>query len=425
MSDTVAELVESVSVEAVEPEMEESVEMNNVKTPGNNTSMDPYDFRSPLLYSVPGSSGSNYIKDMVLNLIEPFKNELKETNHRLTQELQETKQRLIQVEQDNAMLQEKVVRMEGFSRRYNLKFNGIREVKYENKQDCKGTIRNILMQSGLNIPHKAIESAHRVGQKSTEPHRPRSILVKLFHLEDKEYIQLRSQQIKNSCKVIIEEDFPVEIEGKRRVLKTVLNAANRVVEADGRKRYITKLVVDKLTINGKTYTNKTTDKLPEELKLHNITTPTNGAQTAFFTYHSPLSNHYKADQVIDNRTFNCNEQYYMHAKAVRFSDHTSARNILMETDPVKQKKLGSNIVGFNGDRWEECCIDVMRRGLQAKFHQNLELKDFLLETGNNYILEGNPRDKFWGTGLSIFDRRIWQSSAWMSSAQNNMGTLLE
>lgn len=418
MSNTVAETV-------AEPAMEQSEEMINDEATDGDTSKDPYNFRNPLLYSVPGSPGCSYIKDIVLNLIEPLKQELKANNHRLTQELQDTKHRLTQVEHDNKMLQEKVIRMEGFSRRYNLKFNGIREAKYENKQDCKRTIRNILMQSGLNIPHKAIESAHRVGHKSTEQHRPRSILVKLFHLEDKEYIQLRSQNIRNSCNVTIEEDFPVEIEGKRKVLKTVLNAANKIVEPDGSKRYNAKLIVDKLTLNGRTYTSKTTNKLPEELKLYNITTPTKGAQTAFFTYHSPLSNHYIAEQVVDNRLFNCNEQYYMHAKAIRFSDHDSARKILMEKDPVIQKKIGSNIAGFNDNRWEECCIDVMRRGLTAKFQQNPDLKDFLLDTGNNFILEGNPRDKYWGTGLSIYDRRIWKSSAWIGSAQNNMGKLLE
>lgn len=256
-------------------------------------------------------------------------------------------------------------------------------------------------------------------------HRPRAILVKLFHLEDKEYIQLRSQQIRNSCKVTIEEDFPIEIEGKRKVLKTVLNAANRVVQQDGSRKYNAKLVVDKLMVNGKTYTTKTTNKLPEELMLHNITTPSNGKQTAFFTYHSPLSNHYKAEQVVDNRLFNSNEQYYMYAKAKRFSDHESAQKIMMEKDPVQQKKLGSNIAGFNEDRWMECCLEVMNKGLEAKFHQNEELKEFLLDTGNNYILEGNPKDKYWGTGLSIYDRRIRKSSSWVASAQNNMGKLLE
>lgn len=93
-----------------------------------------------------------------------------------------TKERLTEVEKDSEVLKERIVRKEGFSRRYNLKFNGIREVKNENKQDCKRVIRTILFQLDVNIPHKAIESASRIGQKSTETHKPRSILVKLFHL---------------------------------------------------------------------------------------------------------------------------------------------------------------------------------------------------------------------------------------------------
>lgn len=398
-------------MEVIETDISE--EMYDRDTPYNE--MDQYNFSSPLLYSAPRSSeaGYSYIQGVVLRLIRP-----------LQTELTETKERLSDVEKDNEILKERIVRMEGFNRRYNLKFNGIREVKNENKQDCKRVIRNILFQSGLNIPHKAIESATRIGQKSTEAHKPRSILVKLFHLEDKEYIQLKSQQIKNSCRVWIEEDFPLEIESKRRVLKTVLMAANKISQ-DGQKKYNAKLNVDKLSINGKTYTTSTTHKLPEELKLYNITTPTNGSQTAFFSYHSPLSNHYKARQVVDKKVYNCNEQYYMHAKALRFSDHQSAQQILKENDPVIQKKIGSNIEGFNEDRWRESCQDIMKRGLQAKFGQNQELEEFLLETENNNLLEGNPRDTYWGTGLSIYDRKIWQSSSWVGKAENNLGKLLE
>lgn len=37
------------------------------------------------------------------------------------------------------------------------------------------------------------------------------------------------------------------------------------------------------------------------------------------------SNHHIADQTINNKTFNCNEQFYMYAKAINFIDHETAQ----------------------------------------------------------------------------------------------------
>lgn len=130
MSDTVAEEVEIES----QTEMDDSNDIAHEETANRDTSMDPFNFRDPLLYSAPGTAGSNYIKEMVLGLLEPLQNELIET-----------KDMLSEVVRDNSILKDRLIRLEGFSRRYNLKFNGIREMKNESKQDCKRTIRNILM----------------------------------------------------------------------------------------------------------------------------------------------------------------------------------------------------------------------------------------------------------------------------------------
>jgi hypothetical protein len=36
----------------------------------------------------------------------------------------------------------------------------------------------------------------------------------------------------------------------------------------------------------------------------------------------------------------------------------------------------------------------------AKFSQNSELKEFLLNTGNRVLVEASPVDKIWGVGLA-------------------------
>jgi len=47
--------------------------------------------------------------------------------------------------------------------------------------------------------------------------------------------------------------------------------------------------------------------------------------------------------------------------------------------------------------WDDIKIDVMKKCLWAKFSQNYELKNLLLNTGDVYLEEGNTwGDKFWG-----------------------------
>ena len=110
-------------------------------------------------------------------------------------------------------------------------------------------------------------SAHRVGPNKYNPKsQPRYILAKLFHLEEKEQILLRSHQIRNLHGVIVEEDFPPEIESRRNTLRPVVTAAKRIIQ-NGKKKYTAKLNVDMLIVNGRKYTTKETDQLPEDLQL--------------------------------------------------------------------------------------------------------------------------------------------------------------
>ena len=45
--------------------------------------------------------------------------------------------------------------------------------------------------------------------------------------------------------------------------------------------------------------------------------------------------------------------------------------------------------------------EVMEIANRAKFYQNQQLKNGLLDTGNKIITECNPYDKFWSNGLRI------------------------
>ena len=63
----------------------------------------------------------------------------------------------------------------------------------------------------------------------------------------------------------------------------------------------------------------------------------------------------------------------------------------------------------------------MYKGVSAKFTQNKNLKNLLINTDNNYLVEASPSDKFWGVGLSYNSKDIINQSLW---GQNQLGRIL-
>lgn len=48
--------------------------------------------------------------------------------------------------------------------------------------------------------------------------------------------------------------------------------------------------------------------------------------------------------------------------------------------------------------WEDVKLDLMRRAVLRKFESHGELRDLLLSTGDEELIESSPMDYFWGCG---------------------------
>jgi len=90
----------------------------------------------------------------------------------------------------------------------------------------------------------------------------------------------------------------------------------------------------------------------------------------------------------------------MYQKALLFNDFEVASQILNETDVRKIKALGRKVKDFDNELWDKHKESFMYNACYAKFSQNDELKDFLLNTGNREIVEASPVDNIWGIGFS-------------------------
>lgn len=144
--------------------------------------------------------------------------------------------------------------------------------------------------------------------------------------------------------------------------------------------------------------------------------------TFFWNENSPFSQFYPTKFQIDNKEFNCAEQFMMYSKAITFNDYDIAGKILEEQKPGKQKKLGRLVDNFDPIKWNDIAEQIVYQGNYAKFTQNIDLLEKLFLTDKSELVEVNPSDTIWGIGLppnnpKIYDKRKWRG-------QNKLGIIL-
>lgn len=337
-------------------------------------------------------------------------------------EVSELREEVKAIKAENKRLKERCVKIDSQARKKNLKIWGIIEQNKESRFDIKKTVLQLLHDYSINVDSRDIDSVFRIGAKEEKTNR--CTLVHFVHLEDKVLTQSRGRDMYRDYAVTLEDDFPPEIESNRRELKPLFLAANRSKNEAGKHKYRAALNADKLTVNGQRYTVNNTNRLPNELQPKNVSTPQKHGITAFFTKSSPLSNHYSAPQRIEGTDYSSNEQYYMEQKALCFADTTTARNVMKEHDPKIQKAMCKKFDKLDQTAWHNKRLNVMRIGLEGKFRQNEQLKDFLLATDNTNILECNRADPFWGIGMGLNNPQIWIRNSWTGKAKNQLGLLL-
>ncbi len=114
---------------------------------------------------------------------------------------------------------------------------------------------------------------------------------------------------------------------------------------------------------------------------------------------SCLSQWFPASFTVEGVTYSSAEQYMMAAKARLFTDKEILEKILQAKSPAKAKALGRQVRNFDLYQWNKHCMEFVVAGNIAKFGQNTELKDFLLNTKKRILVEASPQDKVWGIGM--------------------------
>jgi ribA/ribD-fused uncharacterized protein len=204
--------------------------------------------------------------------------------------------------------------------------------------------------------------------------------------------------------IYIREDFPPEIDMRRRILRPIFNKARKMPHYKGKCR----LNLNKLFIDGKYFTVEPINnlkELPTDLQPRAAAERENEEVIVFFTQGSPFRNFHHAPFVKDNITYFCNEQYIQASKAQCFKDDLTHSKIMQSTNPYDIKKLGNEVKNFVKQQWERNARQVARECCHAKFSQNSHALEALLKTGNKVIGEAS-RDSFWGIGKALSDNGV-------------------
>jgi ribA/ribD-fused uncharacterized protein len=103
------------------------------------------------------------------------------------------------------------------------------------------------------------------------------------------------------------------------------------------------------------------------------------------------------------------EHYY---QAQKFSDPKLQKQIRGADKPIIAKSLADGSKANIRADWDAAKDDVMYRAVKRKFELHAELRDLLLATGEEEIVEAAPNDYYWGVGRD-------------GTGQNKLGKIIE
>ncbi len=112
---------------------------------------------------------------------------------------------------------------------------------------------------------------------------------------------------------------------------------------------------------------------------------------------------------LDGKRWPTVEHYY---QAQKFTDAKLQQSIRAAPKPIIAKSLADGHKANIRADWDAVKDDVMDRAVRRKFELHAELRDLLLATGDEAIVEAAPNDYYWGVGRE-------------GTGQNKLGRILE
>lgn len=96
---------------------------------------------------------------------------------------------------------------------------------------------------------------------------------------------------------------------------------------------------------------------------------------------------------LDGEYWKTVEHYFQGQK---FLDEAQRQRVVQASTPKEAKRFGRQPGLREG--WDDMRDDVMRRGVLEKFRTHADIREILLATGEEELIEASPSDYYWGCG---------------------------
>ncbi|QXP61079.1 NADAR family protein [Olleya sp. HaHaR_3_96] len=127
---------------------------------------------------------------------------------------------------------------------------------------------------------------------------------------------------------------------------------------------------------------------------------------------SCFSQWWTSNFVVEGVTYLTAEHFMMAKKAKLFKDDVVLDKIIACKTPEEAKKLGRQVKNYDQKTWEDSRFEIVKLANYFKFTQNLQLKEFLIETKTSILVEASPVDSIWGIGLAAEDKNAQNPKEW-------------
>ena len=162
--------------------------------------------------------------------------------------------------------------------------------------------------------------------------------------------------------VYVNEEFPFEIKRNRDTLRPILKLAKSLPDY----RDKSKLVDDRLIINGTIYTVHNLHQLPNELAPYKATQKVNDTTIGFSGELSPWSNLHRSPFEMNGIKFTTAEQWIQYTKSILFGDTSTSDQILNSENAMEAKWLGYKIHGYDPKIWHAKGYSLCLPGITGK-----------------------------------------------------------
>lgn len=315
---------------------------------------------------------------------------LKSDFHKVTEELEDRFQAManeilnlkidnIRTATDTQRLEERVNVHDLRAKKHSFIVDGFPESPQENV--CDDLIARLNNDSATDFTAEDFISIRRMGK--LDPNKqgtwPRPIAV-VVDITRSKLLNSRGNLSKNADGSLIwlNEELPPAYRRRKAMLRDLVKLAIK-------KGHSAKIEAGGINLNGKLYLPPDFPDLPDDLQPHMTRITTNAKGNLIFAgEYAYVSNMFKCSFKLDGVHYTSGEQCFQFTKARFLNNEHTAQRILSNNDPFECKRLGDELE--RPPPWVQVQETKLLEILRAKFNQNDDLKQRLVETGNVKLL---------------------------------------